>query len=48
MIQVRHGLGYGLDGSAIDAVSRWRFAPALLDGTPIDRTVKIEVSFNLR
>ena len=46
--RVVRSVGYGLDASAIDAVSRWRFAPALLDGTPIDRTVKIEVSFNLR
>jgi TonB family protein len=46
--RVVRSIGHGLDASAIDALSRWRFAPALLDGTPIDRTVKIEINFILR
>jgi TonB family protein len=46
--RVVRSLGYGLDALAIDALSRWRFAPALLNGAPIDRTVKIEINFNLR
>jgi hypothetical protein len=32
----------------IDALSLWRFAPALLDGMPVDRSLKIEINFNLR
>src|ERR1700722_1216343 len=46
-IKVEKGLGYGLDEKATDAVSRWKFEPALKDGQPIEKQIKVEVSFNL-
>jgi len=47
-IQLVKGLGYGLDEAAIEAVSRWKFEPALDKmGNPIAATVEIEVRFRL-
>jgi TonB family protein len=36
-----------LDKSALDAVSTWRFAPAMKDGKPIEKRVPISVGFSL-
>ena len=44
---IRGGLGYGLDEKAVQAVSRWKFKPALKDGEPIDKEIAVEVSFRL-
>ena len=41
-------LGFGLDQNAIQALKQWRFKPAMRDGMPVDVTLNIEVSFNLR
>jgi periplasmic protein TonB len=46
-LQVARPLGLGLDERAIEAVTRWRFHPALADGRPVASTVTIEVSFRL-
>jgi len=46
-IKVERRLGYGLDEKAIDAVSRWRFEPALRDGEPFEKQIDVEVSFRL-
>lgn len=46
-IKVEKGIGYGLDEKATEAVSRWKFEPALKDGKPIEKQIKVEVSFNL-
>jgi len=46
-ITVDRGLGYGLDEKAVEAVSRWRFTPALKDGEPIERRINVEVNFRL-
>ena len=40
-------LGLGLDEKAIEAVSRWRFKPGLLDGKPVVTSATIEVGFHL-
>lgn len=45
--RVEKGLGYGLDQSALECVSRYRFRPATRDGKPIAARVTIEVSFRL-
>ena len=45
---VLSGLGYGLDESAIETIlTKWRFNPGTLDGTPVDVQANIEVSFRL-
>jgi len=45
--RVEKGLGYGLDQSALECVSRYRFIPATRDGQPIAARITIEVSFRL-
>jgi TonB family protein len=46
-ITVVHCLGAGLDEAAVDAVSRWKFAPATKDGRPVAVQLNIEVTFHL-
>ena len=46
-IRVVHGLGFGLDAKAIEAVKQWRFDPALKDGKPVTVQINIEVEFKL-
>ncbi len=46
-IKIEKGLGYGLDEKAVEAVSRWKFKPALKDGQPIEKEVNVEVDFHL-
>ncbi len=46
-IRVVRGAGFGLDEYAMQALSRWRFAPAMRNGGPIAQTAQIEVSWNL-
>jgi TonB family protein len=47
-IRLLQGLGGGLDQRAIEAVRRWRFAPARRHGTPVDVLVEVAVEFKLR
>jgi TonB family protein len=46
-IRVRQSLGMGLDEKAIEAVSRWRFKPATLNGQPVATQIAVEVDFHL-
>ena len=46
-IRVVHGLGFGLDAKAIEAVRQWRFDPSLKDGKPVSVQISIEVEFKL-
>ena len=46
-LQVLRGLGLGLDEKAIEAVSRWKFKPALRNGRPVRAAATIEVNFRL-
>jgi periplasmic protein TonB len=46
-LQVVRSLGMGLDQKALDAVSKWRFSPAVKDGRPVAVQVDIEVAFRL-
>ena len=39
--------GYGLDQSALNAVSAYRFRPAMLNGQPVESKVTIEVVFKI-
>ena len=46
-IRVRQSLGLGLDEKAVEAVSRWRFRPGLLNGKPVATEAVVQVSFQL-
>ena len=47
-IKVIKGLGYGLDESAVNTISReWKFKPGTLNDEPVDVSVVMEVSFRL-
>ena len=46
-IQVKRGLGLGLDEQAVLAVSQWKFRPGAKDGQPVTVAANIEVNFRL-
>ena len=46
-LRVLRSVGMGLDEKAIEAVQRWKFAPATKDGQPVAVRVSIEVAFRL-
>jgi TonB family protein len=46
-IAVARPLGYGLDPSAVEAMTKWRFAPGMKDGAPVVAGVVVERQFNL-
>jgi periplasmic protein TonB len=46
-IRVGESLGMGLDEKAIEAVGRWRFKPATLNGQPVATQIAVEVDFHL-
>ena len=46
-IHVAQSLGMGLDENAIEAVGRWRFKPATLNGQPVATRILVEVEFHL-
>jgi TonB family protein len=44
-ISVARPLGYGLDASAVDAMTKWRFSPATRGGSPVAAGVVVEQQF---
>jgi protein TonB len=46
-VRVLQSLGLGLDEKAMEAVSRWRFRPALFDGEPVATEATVQVNFQL-
>jgi periplasmic protein TonB len=46
-LRIARSLGMGLDEKATEAVSKWRFTPALKDGRPVAVQISIEVVFRL-
>jgi len=46
-VAVLRGAGFGLDRKAVEAVSQWRFDPALKDGQPVETTVNVETVLRL-
>jgi len=44
-ISVLSPIGFGLDEKAVEAVSEWRFKPAMKDGKPVKVEVTVEVNF---
>src|SRR5579884_2300253 len=46
-IKVVQSVGHGLDEAAINAVARWKYQPATLNGEPVEVLTKVEVNFRL-
>ncbi|HEX6505088.1 MAG TPA: energy transducer TonB [Terriglobales bacterium] len=46
-IKVARSVGMGLDEKAIEAVKKWRFKPATIDGKPVAVQINVEVDFRL-
>jgi TonB family protein len=46
-IKIMKSLGMGLDESATECVSQYRFKPAMKDGEPIEARIVVEVNFRL-
>lgn len=46
-IEVRRGLGLGLNDKAVQAISQWKFKPGTRAGQPVPVSVTIEVNFRL-
>jgi TonB family protein len=47
VLRVVKGLGYGLDENALEALQKWRFAPAYRDGQRVSVVAQIDVNFTL-
>jgi TonB family protein len=46
-LELVKGLGFGLDEKAAEAVTAWKFKPAMRDGQPVPVNATIEVNFRL-
>jgi TonB family protein len=46
-VQLRKGVGYGLDEQALDAITQWAFKPGMRDGMAVPVQASIEVNFKL-
>ena len=46
-VQLRKGVGYGLDEQALNAVTQWTFKPGMRDGMAVPVQASIEVNFRL-
>ena len=46
-VRVTRALGLGLDQKAIEAVSTWKFRPAMKEGTPVPVAATIEINFRM-
>jgi TonB family protein len=46
-IAVARPLGYGLDASAVEAMTKWRFAPGIKDGSAVAIGMVVEQQFSL-
>jgi TonB-like protein len=44
-VQLRRGLGFGLDKKALDAVKHYRFLPSTRKGVPVEDTTDVKVEF---
>jgi TonB family protein len=46
-VQLRKGVGYGLDEQALNAITQWAFQPGMRDGMAVPVQASIEVNFRL-
>jgi protein TonB len=44
-VRVLRSLGMGFDETAIEAVKKWKFRPALKEGQPVTASVNVAVDF---
>lgn len=47
-VQILDSPGLGLDEKITEALEKWRFAPAVKDGVPVDEKATISLTFRLR
>ena len=47
-VHILRGVGMGLDESAVAAVSKYRFKPALKNGVPVATRLNVEVNFQVK
>lgn len=47
-LRVIKPLGLGMDKEAMDAVSQWRFTPAMKDGKPVSVQIRVDLNFRLK
>jgi TonB family protein len=45
--RIVRALGLGLDAKAIEAVKRYKFKPAMKNGTPVPVMISVQVNFRL-
>lgn len=46
-IRVTHGVGYGLDEKAVQALRNWKFETATKDGQAVPVWLSVEMEFRL-
>ena len=46
-VRVVRGIGKGLDEKAVEAVSKYRFKPAMEDGQPVPVELNMEINFKI-
>ena len=46
-VRIVRGIGYGLDEKAVEAVSKYRFKPAMEHGQPVPVEINIQVNFQI-
>lgn len=46
-LRVLRGIGYGLDEKAVEAVTLYKFKPAMLQGKPVPVEMNVEVNFQI-
>lgn len=45
-VHIVRSLGYGLDESAVAAVSQYRFRPSIVNGSPVSKQITVQVNFH--
>ena len=48
LLEIVRPLGLGLDESAAEKLSEWKYSPAMQDGQPVDVRMNIEIHFEIR
>jgi periplasmic protein TonB len=46
-VRIERALGMGLDDEAVKSVEKWRFDPAMKEGSPVAVQINVEINFRL-